>query len=336
MKTKLIDFPNKKAKGVYKIENTVTNQVYIGGTPKTNFLKRFRQHRNSLDTGRHDNSHLQRSYNEYKGFNFTFSIVEVVDGSEEDVLCREQFYIDYYNNKGLLFNKKLSSKYPPPYNGKGDDTKRRQTLKEGFVFYHKYKNKEITLGDIPLKYQSFVKGKSSFKVWNKGLTKENFDYSFLKVPKTKTESYFQGRESFKHTMRSKSKSIYVFDYRGILLDVYRSATDIVEASEGDIFPLVLQNNKGRKIKGQEKTLYKLEVNNILKVLKGKQKHHKGLIFSFDKHVDYILQPKDIKFCFSRWEQCYFHKKGAYKGNLYVESDEFRESPGEDNPEPSLT
>lgn len=79
--------------GIYKILNTVSGKFYIGSALDIN--KRWRQHRNSLDNGQHRNVHLQRSWDKYGSFVFEFLVVE--ETLIEDLITREQHYIDTLN-----------------------------------------------------------------------------------------------------------------------------------------------------------------------------------------------------------------------------------------------
>lgn len=63
--------------GVYMIENTITNQAYIGSS--ANIKKRCNSHRCLLNNGKHTNIKLQRSYIKYGADAFSFTVLAVVD-----------------------------------------------------------------------------------------------------------------------------------------------------------------------------------------------------------------------------------------------------------------
>jgi len=63
----------KVTSGVYKIQNKVTGFIYIGCSQ--NIEKRFQQHTRKLLAGKHQNRHLQRSFNKHGLENFTFEVV---------------------------------------------------------------------------------------------------------------------------------------------------------------------------------------------------------------------------------------------------------------------
>lgn len=63
----------KVTSGIYKIQNIVTGDIYIGCSH--DIEKRFKQHRNKLKKGNHQNRHLQNSVNKYGLENFTFEVI---------------------------------------------------------------------------------------------------------------------------------------------------------------------------------------------------------------------------------------------------------------------
>ena len=83
--------------GIYMIQNSANNKVYIGSSIKIE--TRFMNHKYALRCGNHDNEYLQNSYNKYGENNFTFEIVELCDVSE--LIKKENFYIDKYSSNDL-------------------------------------------------------------------------------------------------------------------------------------------------------------------------------------------------------------------------------------------
>ena len=78
--------------GIYKIQNKVTDKVYIGKS--VNIEKRWIQHRCHLNNNVHANDYLQKAWNKYgeNGFNFS-----VLCECEESVLDeKEIYYINLY------------------------------------------------------------------------------------------------------------------------------------------------------------------------------------------------------------------------------------------------
>jgi group I intron endonuclease len=86
--------------GVYKIENTLTGDFYIGSS--VNLNKRLTTHKNKLSRGCHDNLHLQNSWCKYGESNFKFAPLIICD--EENLLMYEQLFID---NLVPTYNKRI-------------------------------------------------------------------------------------------------------------------------------------------------------------------------------------------------------------------------------------
>jgi group I intron endonuclease len=87
--------------GVYKIENKNNGRVYIGSA--VDFKKRWRQHRNDLNSGRHHSQKLQRAWNKYGEDAFVFAVVEIVF-DESELLTREQAWIDFWDSSKHGYN----------------------------------------------------------------------------------------------------------------------------------------------------------------------------------------------------------------------------------------
>lgn len=80
--------------GIYKIENIIDGKIYIGSSK--NIELRWHQHKYCLYKNKHHSILLQRAWNKYGKENFEFSVVE--ECSEEDLLIREQYYLDLYKS----------------------------------------------------------------------------------------------------------------------------------------------------------------------------------------------------------------------------------------------
>lgn len=95
-------------KGIYKIQNTITLQIYIGLS--NDIIKRKKSHISSLLNNKHDNKHLQRSFNKYGINNFQFTVLDSNKNySKIHLSYLEKFYIKKYKsfNKKVGFNKTL-------------------------------------------------------------------------------------------------------------------------------------------------------------------------------------------------------------------------------------
>lgn len=84
--------------GIYKIENLITNKIYIGSSKNIN--ERFINHKSMLRNNSHHCIYLQRAIDKYGLDNFSFEVLELCP--EEDLVIKEQYYIDLY--KGNLYN----------------------------------------------------------------------------------------------------------------------------------------------------------------------------------------------------------------------------------------
>lgn len=109
--------------GIYGIRNLINGKIYVGKTGM-NFGDRWDSHRSLLNSGKHDNPHLQRAWNKYKQENFEFIVLE--DCEVDELSDREKYYIKLYKDMGLAYN--IHDGGDEGYNlGKhlSDDTKRK-------------------------------------------------------------------------------------------------------------------------------------------------------------------------------------------------------------------
>lgn len=92
--------------GIYSIKNKVDKKRYIGMS--VNLRNRLRNHKWKLNNNKHENIHLQNSWNKYEEGNFDFEILETVDKKEIDTLPeKEKYYIKLYDSYNNGFNKTL-------------------------------------------------------------------------------------------------------------------------------------------------------------------------------------------------------------------------------------
>jgi len=95
---------------VYKITNKLNEKFYIGSTIH-GLAHRKRNHLNKLKKNKHHNYNLQREFNEYGEAAFIFSIIDVLDDSENptEILAKEQMWIDNLNPHYNILRKDIMS-----------------------------------------------------------------------------------------------------------------------------------------------------------------------------------------------------------------------------------
>ncbi len=93
--------------GIYKIKNIINNKVYIGSS--INILDRKRTHLYKLRKNKHENNHLQNSFNKYGEKNFIFSII--IECDKEKRGEEEEKFIELYNSINRKFGYNICSKF---------------------------------------------------------------------------------------------------------------------------------------------------------------------------------------------------------------------------------
>jgi group I intron endonuclease len=81
---------------LYQIKNTVTDYKYIGCSK--NLKKRWKEHRNNLNSNKHHCIHLQRAWNKYKEGSFVFEILKEFS-TEDSMLLGEISLIETTSKK---------------------------------------------------------------------------------------------------------------------------------------------------------------------------------------------------------------------------------------------
>ena len=105
---KSLSFIEKRTLGIYIIYNKVSFITYIGES--SNFEKRFFDHWNSLNQGKHSYKHFQRAVNKFGLDNFYFFVVDYGEAFKENTYRRKK-ETDLINSwPGPVYNiKNLSS-----------------------------------------------------------------------------------------------------------------------------------------------------------------------------------------------------------------------------------
>jgi group I intron endonuclease len=245
--------------GVYIIRNQINNKIYIGSSV-VSFLKRMWHHNAMLRNKKHKNSYLQSSYNKHGEENFIFEILENCE--KQKCLEREQYWMDYYKS----YDKKIGYNINPIASGT-PNMSRETILKRAATMKRRY-----ALGEIE---SPFKKGHTP---WNKNKTKLEVDYSYLKVPKTITQTLIDSRIQRKKQLRNDVfPDIYVYDKNNNFLGHWNSAKDLEE------FSLTKENDlpsysrfKSERMGKPKKLLQSANINKSAKT----GKPYKGLLFSY--------------------------------------------------------
>lgn len=87
----------QRVAGIYQIRNTVNGKVYVGSA--LNVQQRWWDHRKYLKKGTHHSQHLQHAWDKYGAPAFSFEVIELA--RQEELIIREQFYIDSFSVVGL-------------------------------------------------------------------------------------------------------------------------------------------------------------------------------------------------------------------------------------------
>ena len=87
-------------KGIYKWTNLINNKVYIGKS--VNIPKRLREYKYQVE--KNNQRPIIRALQKYGFQNFKFEIIENCDYlSDEKLLEREQYWMNYYNSQNPQF-----------------------------------------------------------------------------------------------------------------------------------------------------------------------------------------------------------------------------------------
>lgn len=84
--------------GIYKITNKQNGRRYFGSAKC--FRVRWSQHANSLKRGKHQNKFLQADFNKCGEEAFVLEVLEVMTGTKEERLLREEVYLKEHFDKG--------------------------------------------------------------------------------------------------------------------------------------------------------------------------------------------------------------------------------------------
>lgn len=89
---------NSLKSGIYKITNKLNGRIYIGSAKE--FKNRWKQHAKSLEAGKHHNKFLQADFAKCGEQAFLFEVLEVVEGTREERLAKEEVYLKQWFDNG--------------------------------------------------------------------------------------------------------------------------------------------------------------------------------------------------------------------------------------------
>lgn len=231
--------------GIYKISNTVTGRIYIGSS--VNISNRKYNHLWKLETGQHDNSFLQKSFNKHGVSAFDFEVVEMCE--VDKLIEREQYYLDKFQSykRSVGYNicekaystqgVKCSDKTKAKISAKNKGSKRncwrdksihcfvnRQGIQErmtAYDFCNKYKVNSSHLGKL-------IKGElASTKGWFIDEVKGRTSYNKLSIDGSKLKEDYENYMSLpkisdKYKISTGSAKKYIIEAGGSMRSMSES------------------------------------------------------------------------------------------------------------------
>lgn len=97
-------FSSEIIPGVYKIENTLSGNVYVGSSK--DIYGRWVQHKRDLKKQQHHCVYLQRAWDKYGESNFIFEVLEILASDDKMELfnCEQKWYSYYSDMNVCLYN----------------------------------------------------------------------------------------------------------------------------------------------------------------------------------------------------------------------------------------
>lgn len=132
--------------GVYAIKNEVNGKVYIGSACATkkshSMYDRLWNHLYRLRRGISHNTYLQRAFDKHGEGNFGFYLVESVSGGVEDVIAREQYWLDTINPTDESVGYNMSPTAQSNAGSHWSDESKKAITGENHPFYNQHHTEE--------------------------------------------------------------------------------------------------------------------------------------------------------------------------------------------------
>lgn len=157
---------NANEGGIYKITNVKNGKIYIGSAK--NFKKRAYQHVSSLRNQRHQNKHLQASWNKWGEDAFLFEVLEVVKGDKlarttrEEELLKEQIELQNWDNC-FNFQRKPKSKPRTCFSNSPEETRSKLSEAQKRLWKDPMERKKRMEGSDGKRRERI--GKAAKRVW---------------------------------------------------------------------------------------------------------------------------------------------------------------------------
>jgi len=156
-----------KIYGAYIIFHNKTRKMYIGSG---NVADRKINHIGTLEKGISKNTELQEAYNDDK--NISFHIIQFTN-TKEEAFRIEQIFLNYYFNKGLLFN--ISSDAKKPIYIRSNETKLKLSVALKHRVFSDEHKKNLSLSHTGHKQSEEAKEKNRLASTGRRMTSENYD-----------------------------------------------------------------------------------------------------------------------------------------------------------------
>lgn len=320
--------------GIYMIQNMCNNKVYIGQS--IDIERRWNDHKYKLNNNKHENLHLQDSFNKYGESNFVFSILCECETDQLNDL--EIYYIDKYKsyNSKYGYNLTFGGDYNFAFN---DDTiiKMRKSHQYEYVSVLQYSlDKEFIC-----KYESLSDASRAIKGTPSGIRNcaNRFSYG---IGSSKTyKGYFWVYEYdvdkfkkcdvTKYLKQNLSYPVNKYEYpSGRFIKQYDTVLDasIDNNISSDVISMcvrgVQKQSGGFTYRNANKIIDKKDIYIDIKIKKKSSKK----VVAFDMKtneivmiLDSLIEAKNLGYHTGHISQCCNNKRKSYKGYYWKYFDE---------------